>query len=48
MSDSGDDWEAQADNEEVLNQAVTAAQEDKKKAAFRDEDAYDSDEERKK
>lgn len=49
MSDSGDDWEAQADNDEILEKAVTAKDDDKKKAvAFKDEDAYNSDEERKK
>jgi Translation initiation factor eIF3 subunit len=49
MSDSGDDWEAQAENEEILDKAISAKDEEKKKAAaFKDEDAYNSDEERKK
>jgi len=48
MSDGEDDWEAMADNEEALQKAVKAAEGDSKKGAFKDEDAYDSDEERKK
>lgn len=48
MSDSGDDWEKQLEDEEQLEKNLNKADEDKKKAAFKDEDAYDSDEERKK
>lgn len=44
MSDSGDDWEKQLEDEEELNKNLN---QDKKKA-FKDEDAYDSEEERKK
>lgn len=46
MSDSGDDWEKQLDDEEELDKNINKA--DDKKYAFKDEDAYDSDEERKK
>jgi len=46
MSDSGDDWEKQLEDEEELEKNISQA--DKKKAAFKDEDAVDSDEERKK
>ena len=50
MSDSGDDWEKMADDEEALekNLNTKADEEAKKAAAFKGEDAYDSDEERKK
>ena len=48
MSDSGDDWEKQLEDEEQLDKNITKTDDDKKKAAFKDEDAYDSDEERKK
>lgn len=46
MSDSGDDWEKQCEDEEELDKNINKG-EDKKKA-FKDEDDYDSDEERKK
>lgn len=48
MSDSGDDWEKQLEDDGELEKQMKQAEEDKKKAAFKDEDAYDSDEERKK
>ena len=48
MSDSGDDWEKQLEDEGELEKQLSKAEEEKKKAAFKDEDAYDSDEERKK
>lgn len=49
MSDSGDDWEKQLEDEENLEKQVKKAEEDKKKLiAFKGEDEYDSDEERKK
>jgi len=49
MSDSGDDWEKQLEDEGELENQLKAAEEAKKKqGAFKDEDAYDSDEERKK
>ena len=48
MSDSGDDWEKQLEDEGELEKQLNKAEEEKKKAAFKDEDAYDSDEERKK
>jgi len=46
MSDSGDDWEKQLEDEEALDKNISQA--DKKKGTFKDEDAVDSDEERKK
>ena len=48
MSDSGDDWEKQLEDESELDKQLNKADDDKKKAAFKDEDAYDSEEERKK
>ena len=48
MSDSGDDWEKQLENEDELEKQLKKAEEEKKKGAFKDEDAYDSEEERKK
>ena len=48
MSDSGDDWEKQLEDEGELEKQLSKAEEEKKKAAFKDEDNYDSDEERKK
>ena len=48
MSDSGDDWEKQLEDEGELEKNLAKAEEEKKRAAFKDEDAYDSDEERKK
>jgi len=48
MSDSEDDWEKQAEDESVLEKSLAKAEEDKKQAAFVGEDAYDSEEERKK
>ena len=48
MSDSGDDWEKQLEDEDQLEKQLSKAEEEKRKAAFKDEDAYDSDEERKK
>lgn len=49
MSDSGDDWEKQLEDEDELENQLKAAEEAKKKqGAFKDEDAYDSEEERKK
>lgn len=49
MSDSGDDWEKQLEDEDELEKQVKKAEEDKKKLiAFKGEDEYDSDEERKK
>jgi hypothetical protein len=49
MSDSGDDWEKQLEDEGELENQLKAAEEAKKKqGAFKDEDAYDSEEERKK
>ena len=48
MSDSGDDWEKQLEDDGELEQQLKQAEEEKKRAAFKDEDAYDSEEERKK
>ena len=48
MSDSGDDWEKQLEDDGELEKQLKQAEEEKKRAAFKDEDAYDSDEERKK
>lgn len=48
MSDSGDDWEKQLEDEGELEKQLKKEEEEKRKAAFKDEDAYDSDEERKK
>lgn len=47
MSDSGDDWEKQLEDEGELDKNINKGADDKKKA-FKDEDDYDSDEERKK
>lgn len=44
MSDSGEDWEKQLEDEEALDKNLN---QDKKKA-FVDEDAYDSEDEKKK
>ena len=48
MSDSGDDWEKQLEDEDELEKQLKKAEEEKKKGTFKDEDAYDSEEERKK
>jgi len=48
MSDSGDDWEKQLEDDGELEKQLKQAEEEKKRAAFKDEDAYDSEEERKK
>ena len=47
MSDSGDDWEKQLEDDGELEKQLKQAEEEKKRAAFKDEDAYDSEEERK-
>ena len=47
MSDSGEDWEKQLEDEEELDKQIKQA-EAKKAATFKDEDAYDSEEEKKK
>ena len=44
MSESDDDWEKQLEDDDALDKNLNKD----KKAAFKDEDAYDSEEERKK
>ena len=45
MSDSGDDWEKQLEDEETLEKNL---KQDKNAKKFEEEDAYDSEEEKKK
>lgn len=48
MSDGEDDWEKQLEDDSELEKQLKEAEEAKKKQKFKDEDAYDSEEERKK